>query len=84
MGLKDLFVKHKGEASVGLTKHTLKEWVNSLPLLDLPRASVMLDSLLFRLTMSEHRDKSWYELLEQDRAPSMYQFYNANEQDLIY
>ncbi len=69
MGLKDLFVKRKGEASVGLTKRTLKEWVDALPLLDLPRASVRLDSVLFRLTMSEYRDKSWYELLEQLFAP---------------
>lgn len=65
MGLKDLFVKskRKGEESVGLTQAELKEWVQALPLLDLPRCVVMLDAAIFRLTMSEYRDKSWYELL---------------------
>lgn len=65
MGLKDLFVKgkRKGEESVGLTQVGLTEWVQNLPLLDLPRAAVMLDAAIFRLTMSEYRDQSWYELL---------------------
>lgn len=65
MRLRELFakVKGKGELSVGLTQEGLKEWVASLPLLDLPRCAVMLDAALFRLTMSEYRDQSWYDLL---------------------
>jgi len=65
MGLKDLFVKGggKGEESVGLTQEVLKAWIKTLPLLDLARSVVMLDAVLFRLSMSEHKDQSWYALL---------------------
>lgn len=65
MGLKDLFVmsKGKGEESVGFTQQGFEDWVQSLPLLDLPRCLLMLDAALFRLTMSAYRDESWYNLL---------------------
>jgi hypothetical protein len=62
MGPKDLFVKSKreGEASVDLTQAELKEWVQSLPLLDLPRAAVMLDAAMFDLATLIRTCKLYY------------------------